>query len=80
MIKAPRIPSRHSLRRNPKGDRQRIRQAYLRGVNWKIPAARSNNPPKIGLELTIVGESKAAEWSPHWPKVAKALYQAQATI
>jgi hypothetical protein len=78
MIKAPLMPSLHSLRRNPKGDRQWVRQACLRGVNWKIPAARSNTPPRIELELTIIGESKAAECRPHCPKVAKALYQTQA--
>jgi hypothetical protein len=34
-------------------------------------------PPKIGLVLTIIGESKETAWSPHWAAVASTLKAAQ---
>src|SRR5712691_10357960 len=77
MTKAPTVPSRHSLIRKERGDRQLFKQARLSGVHWKTPAARSNPPPRTGLVAAILGERSAALCNAHWASVAAAEYAVQ---
>src|ERR1035437_5392628 len=73
MTRAPHLPSRQSVIRNPNGERQCLRQAFFSGVHWKIPATMSNTPPRSGLVLTIIGESSAAPCKIHCAIAASAL-------
>ena len=73
MINAPLFHLPHSVIKNPMGERQWDKQVSLRGVNWKIPALIRRTPPRIGLVLTIMGESRVALWRLHWARLATAL-------
>src|SRR5579863_895896 len=74
MTKAPAAPSRHSLIRKERGDRQPCKHARLSGVHWKTPAARSSPPLKTGLVAAIVGDRSAVLCNHHWASVATAEY------
>jgi hypothetical protein len=77
MTKAPAVPSRHSLIRKERGDRQPFKQARLSGVHWKMPAAKSSPPLTTGLVAAIVDERSAALCNPHWASVATAEYRSR---
>src|SRR6266851_4701138 len=70
MTKTPAMPSRHSLIRNERGDRQPFRHARLSGVHWNTPAAMSRPPFSVALVAVIVVESIAAWCNPHSANVA----------
>jgi hypothetical protein len=71
MTKAPTVPSRHSLIRKERGDRQPFKHARLSGVHWKTPAAKSSPPLKTGLVAAIVGDRSAVLCNHHWASVAE---------
>src|SRR5215471_9391320 len=56
----------------PRGDRQRVRHASLREVNWKSPATMRRPALSGVLALAIMGVTNAASRSLHCASVANA--------
>jgi hypothetical protein len=66
-----RQPLRHAMRRIERWCRGQMQRRDL-ALRRHGRAVECDVPPRKGLVLTIVGESRATVWRPHWATVAAA--------
>src|SRR5207248_6501092 len=71
--KAPAVPSRQFVIRNPSGLRQWVRHLLFQGVSCHAPAAIRIAPDRRPLEEAIAADNIAASCNPHCARAAPKL-------